>query len=389
MNSTAAGFHTVLVPFQDTNDSFEFTVPTRYTKLQFIDAGGQGIVVSANDSATGTKVAIKKMTKPFANPKAAQRAFREFALLSSINHPNVIRVFSVFTPQTAVQDFNDVYLVMEFVEDSLSKIINKVRLDHQTLSFFIYQLLCAVNHLHRAGITHRDLKPDNIVVNVAYTSTQQAEVTLKVLDFGLARQVNQSAGAQMSAYVVTRYYRAPEVVLGLAYAEKVDVWSIGCIFAEMITHEVLFPGRDHKDQWNTIVRNMGTPSEKFIASLAPQIAAAVRKGPSGNPIPLEQLIPDAKIPADDPQNPHWTAVNARQLITKMIAVDPSERCSITEALQDPYVRCWYREDQVNAPSLPILYDRLFDGDGQPSLEVLKSAIFDEVKHIESSHNVFG
>ncbi|GMS99623.1 hypothetical protein PENTCL1PPCAC_21798, partial [Pristionchus entomophagus] len=229
------------------------------------------------------------------------------------------------------------YIVMELMKHPLSEIIERVTLDHKTLSFFIYQILCGVNHLHRHGIIHRDLEPSNIAVN------EISEV--KVLDFGLARLVDSTAPERMSPYVCTRFYRAPELVLGLPYSEKVDVWSIGCIFAEMITGKVLFTGRDRIHQWNKIVEILGTPTDSFISHLTPEVEKNVRAMPPRDPMPLDEIIPDHLFHGKD-EHVHWTAFNARRLISKMLQIDPNDRCSIAEALRDPYVMNWLDEKEV-------------------------------------------
>ena len=161
--------------------------------------------------------------------------------------------------------------------DDFLQVIN-MDLDHERMSYLLYQMLCGIKHLHLAGIIHRvkqtshqsiflllyillsthndlqfiisqyklnfqDLKPSNIVV--------RSDCTLKILDFGLARSAGTSF--MMTPYVVTRYYRAPEVILGMGYKENVDIWSVGCIMGEMIRGGVLFPGTDHIDQWNKII----------------------------------------------------------------------------------------------------------------------------------------
>ncbi|GMR51504.1 hypothetical protein PMAYCL1PPCAC_21699, partial [Pristionchus mayeri] len=189
------------------------TVPERYGNLQFVSAGCQGIVVSATDSVTGNNVAIKKILEPFRTQGNAQRPFREIALLSSVKHPNIIPLFSVFTSQQTEDTFQDIYLVMELMPHNLKEVSIKSKLDHKTLSFFFYQILCAVNHLHKSGIIHRDLNPCNIAVN--------GKARIKVLDFGLARNYQETTSRpNMTAYVVTRYYRAPEILLAQNYGDK-------------------------------------------------------------------------------------------------------------------------------------------------------------------------
>lgn len=143
--------------------------------------------------------------------------------MSLVNHKNIIKLINVFSPQKCLDDFQDVYMVMELMEANLCQVVN-LELDHERLSYLLYQLLCGVRHLHAAGIIHRDLKPSNIAV--------KSDCSLKILDFGLARTATQSFS--MTPYVVTRYYRAPEVILGMSYSGTVDIWSVGCIFGEMV-----------------------------------------------------------------------------------------------------------------------------------------------------------
>uniref|UniRef100_A0A914RF43 Protein kinase domain-containing protein n=1 Tax=Parascaris equorum TaxID=6256 RepID=A0A914RF43_PAREQ len=198
-----------------------FTVPKRYTNLSFISAGAQGTVVRADDLVTNEPVAIKKVQHPFLTPMNAKRTYREFVLLVTMQHPNV----------------SSVYFLRPYV-----------------------LMIVAMKYMHRSGIIHRDLKPSNIVVN--------DKCILKILDFGLARKMETNE--RMSIYVVTRHYRAPEVILGLPdwLLPSVDIWAIGCILAEMILRRILFPGTDRLDQWTKITSVLGTPSKEFIDRLA-------------------------------------------------------------------------------------------------------------------------
>ncbi|TRY83638.1 hypothetical protein DNTS_003867 [Danionella cerebrum] len=163
----------------DVGDS-TFTVLKRYQNLRPIGSGAQGIVCSAYDHNLERNVAIKKLSRPFQNQTHAKRAYRELVLMN--------------------------YLVMELMDANLCQVI-QMELDHERLSYLLYQMLCGIKHLHSAGIIHRDLKPSNIVV--------KSDCTLKILDFGLARTA--ATGLLMTPYVVTRYYRAPEVILGMGY----------------------------------------------------------------------------------------------------------------------------------------------------------------------------
>uniref|UniRef100_A0A7I4YKY0 Stress-activated protein kinase JNK n=1 Tax=Haemonchus contortus TaxID=6289 RepID=A0A7I4YKY0_HAECO len=342
-------FHQILVQDPHSRSSSSFTIPKRYVNLKFLNAGAQGTVVSADDTVTGTKVAIKKMQQPFVMTMSARRAYREFILLTTIKHPNIIRLLSAFTPQTELSRFREVYLVMELMSHNLHEVISKLRLDHRTLSFFVYQMLCAIKHLHNSGVIHRDLKPSNIVVN--------DKCVLKVLDFGLARKKTIDTAMRMSDYVVTRYYRAPEVILGLPYSEKVDIWSVGCIFAEMINHRVLFPGLDRVDQWSKIINEMGTPGEDFIKQLGNSAAMYVRSLPSQTGKSIEEIAPDANfLKETENVKANLTAEWGRDLLAKMLVINPDNRYSVEESLNHPYVKVWFRDEEVNAPQSENRYN---------------------------------
>uniref|UniRef100_H2YXN6 Stress-activated protein kinase JNK n=1 Tax=Ciona savignyi TaxID=51511 RepID=H2YXN6_CIOSA len=167
-----------------------FTVLKRYQSLKPIGSGAQGMVCAAHDTVLGQNVAIKKLSRPFQNPTHAKRAYRELVLMRAVNHKNIIGLLNVFSPQSTYEEFSHVYLVMELMDASLCQVI-QMDLDHERLSYLLYQLLCGIKHLHSAGIIHRDLKPSNIVV--------RSDCTLKILDFGLARTAGGSF--MMTPYV--------------------------------------------------------------------------------------------------------------------------------------------------------------------------------------------
>ncbi|XP_075056947.1 mitogen-activated protein kinase 8-like [Mixophyes fleayi] len=223
-----------------------FTVLKRYQNLKPIGSGAQGIVCAAYDTVLERLVAIKQLSRPFQNQTHAKRAIWELVLMKCVNHKNIIGLLNVFTPKKSLEEFQDLYIVMELMDANLCQVI-QMELDHERMSYLLYQMLCGIKHLHSAGIIQRDLKPSNIAV--------KSDCTLKTLDFGLA----QTAGTSfmMTPYVVTRYYRAPEVILGMGYKENINIWSVGCILGEMIKGGVLFPGSDHIDQLNKVIEQLG------------------------------------------------------------------------------------------------------------------------------------
>ncbi|CAH1795632.1 unnamed protein product [Owenia fusiformis] len=364
MNKHSDQFYTVEV-----GDS-KFTILKRYQNLKPIGSGAQGIVCAANDVLTNENVAIKKLSRPFQNVTHAKRAYREFVLMKLVNHKNIIGLLNAFTPQKSFDEFQDVYLVMELMDANLCQVI-QMDLDHERMSYLLYQMLCGIKHLHSAGIIHRDLKPSNIVV--------KSDCTLKILDFGLARTAGTSF--MMTPYVVTRYYRAPEVILGMGYKENVDIWSVGCIMGEMIRGGVMFPGTDHIDQWNKIIEQLGTPSQEFMQRLQPTVRNYVENRPRYAGYPIDKLFPDVLFPTDSVEHPGLKACKARDVLSKMLVVDPEKRISVDEALMHPYINVWYDEAEVNGPS-PSAYNHAVD-DKDHTVEQWKELIYKEVMDYET------
>lgn len=227
-------------------------VPQRYQNLIPVGAGAYGQVCSAVDTQRNTKVAIKKLARPFQSAIHAKRTYRELRMLKHMNHENIIGLLDVFTATTTFDEFNDVYLVSPLMGADLNNIIKTQTLSDDHVQFLVYQILRGLKYIHSAGIIHRDLKPSNIAVN--------EDCELKILDFGLARHTEDS----MTGYVATRWYRAPEIVLNwMHYSQTVDIWSVGCIMAEMLAGKPLFPGTDHIDQLTRVLSLVGTPTRRF------------------------------------------------------------------------------------------------------------------------------
>ncbi|XP_051533221.1 mitogen-activated protein kinase 9 isoform X2 [Myxocyprinus asiaticus] len=341
-----------------------FTVLQRYQQLRAIGSGAQGIVCSALDTVLGFPVAVKKLSRPFQNQTHAKRAYRELVLLKCVNHKNIIRLLNVFTPQKSLEEFQDLYLVMELMDASLCQVIH-MDLDHERMSYLLYQILCGIRHLHSAGIIHRDLKPSNIVV--------KSDCTLKILDFGLARAA--CTNFMMTPYVVTRYYRAPEVILGMKYKENVDIWSVGCIMGEMVKGSVIFQGTDHIDQWNKVIEILGTPPLEFMNRLMETVRNYVMNKPQFPGVSFDELFPDWAFPSETEHDKIKTS-QARDLLSKMLVIDPESRISVQEALNHPYIHVWYDPAEADAPP-PQISDKQLE-EREHSIEQWKELIYKEV-----------
>ncbi|KAK4337422.1 hypothetical protein RND71_043879 [Anisodus tanguticus] len=346
-----------------------FCILTRYVQLKPIGSGSQGVVCSAYDNILQQPVAIKKLTRPFQNVTHAKRAFRELKLMKLVNHKNIIGLLNVFTPQKSLEEFQDVYIVMDLMEANLCQVI-QMDLDHDRISYLLYQMLCGLKHLHSAGIIHRDLKPSNVVI--------KSDCTLKILDFGLARTADNNF--MMTPYVVTRYYRAPEVILGMRYTANVDIWSVGCIMGEMILGSIVFPGTDHINQWTKIIEILGTPSSHFMQRLNPTVRNYVENRPKKAGKSFQEIFPDSFFPSDGTEDQRLKANQARDLLSKMLVIDPLLRITVDQALIHPYISVWYDQSEVNGPS-PKPYDDTIDN-LEHSVDEWKVLLYNEVKDYE-------
>uniref|UniRef100_A0A3B4E2Y1 mitogen-activated protein kinase n=1 Tax=Pygocentrus nattereri TaxID=42514 RepID=A0A3B4E2Y1_PYGNA len=284
-------------------------VPLRYQTLSPVGSGAYGSVCSALDEKTGLKVAVKKLSRPFQSIIHAKRTYRELRLLKHMKHENVIGLVDAFTPATSLKKFNDVYFVTHLMGADLNNIVKCQKLTDDHVQFLIYQILRGLKYIHSADIIHRDLKPSNLAVN--------EDCELKILDFGLARHTDD----EMTGYVATRWYRAPEIMLNwMHYNMTVDIWSVGCIMAELLTGRTLFPGTDHINQLQQIMRLTGTPPSSLISRM-----------PSHE---VTGMLVDGGL----------CAVTAVDLLEKMLVLDTDKRITAAEALAHPYFAQYHDPD---------------------------------------------
>ncbi|KAK2806771.1 Dual-specificity kinase, spindle pole body (SPB) duplication and spindle checkpoint function [Emmonsiellopsis sp. PD_5] len=305
----------------------DFIVDERYNVTKEMGQGAYGIVVAATNTQTGEGVAIKKVTNVFSKKILAKRALREIKLLQHFRgHRNVC---------LGCQPLTDAHF-----------------------QSFIYQILCGLKYIHSANVLHRDLKPGNLLVN--------ADCELKICDFGLARgfsiDPDENAG-YMTEYVATRWYRAPEIMLSFpSYTKAIDVWSVGCILAELLGGRPFFKGRDYVDQLNQILHYLGTPNEETLSRIgSPRAQEYVRNLPFMPKVPFQRLFPNA--------NP-----DALDLLDRMLAFDPSSRISVEEALEHRYLNIWH--DASDEPACPTTFD--FHFEVVEDVQEMRRMILDEV-----------
>lgn len=367
--------------------------------------------MEAKDKTTGNKVAIKKFTQVFDDLIDCKRILREITLLRKLQHSNLVNIVELIAPKDW-ENFNEVYLVMEYCQSDLKKLFKSpIHLQNVHIQTLIYNILLGLKYLHSAEVLHRDLKPANVLIN--------EDCSVKICDFGLARSVegiegahiydkpknndddedllnkrkssvdstgsakkgaadnkllkmqktaggglngkqvkgNQNIKRELTGHVVTRWYRAPEVILlEKDYTAAIDMWSVGCIFAELqgmlkenaptfMDRSPLFPGtscfplspskqdvvkrggfpHSHTDQLSVIFSILGTPNDDDIDFVTDAKAIEYLKSfSSKRRVNFEEIYPGSSAEALD-------------FLQKTIVFNPKKRLTIEEALHHPYL----------------------------------------------------
>ncbi|TNN01407.1 hypothetical protein fugu_010789 [Takifugu bimaculatus] len=284
-----------------------------------IGYGAFGVVWSVTDPRDGKRVALKKMPNVFQNLVSCKRVFRELKMLCFFKHENVLSALDMLQPPH-IDYFEEIYVVTELMQSDLHKIIvspQPLSSDHAKV--FLYQILRGLKYLHSAGILHRDIKPGNLLVN--------SNCVLKICDFGLARVEESDEARHMTQEVVTQYYRAPEILMGSRhYSNSIDIWSVGCIFAELLGRRILFQAQSPIQQLDLITDLLGTPSMEAMRTACEGARAHILRGPHKQPsLPVLYTLSS--------QATH----EAVHLLCRMLVFDPSKRISAKDALAHPYL----------------------------------------------------
>jgi serine/threonine protein kinase len=339
-----------------------FLIPRRYTVNKVIGRGSYGLVCSGRDNKQKEPVAIKKnraifpadtANSPSTRPLMTQkRILRELKILMFLDHPNIIKLRDVVKPKT-LHAMQDVYFITDLMEADLRDLIlTQQKLSDRHVQFLLFQLLSALNYTHAANILHRDLKPENILIN--------SDCKLKLCDFGLARGLDFAlrpsefskddmmveVGEMSTNYVQTRWYRAPELLLNNRYVSKqCDIWSVGCIFAELLGSEVLFRGSSPIEQIKRILKVLGTPNVSDIRGSANGIEFVKQLRRYEGIRGFSEIIPGANPLALD-------------LLSKMLAFNFEKRISSSDALKHPYFAELYDPNGMILP--PSKFDFAFE-----------------------------
>jgi mitogen-activated protein kinase 1/3 len=393
-------------------------VGDRYELKQWLGHGAYGEVREAWDRLTQRQVAVKRIDTPCEDAVKGRHVYRELVVLlrlSQQRHSNLVPLLDVIVPPGGQSSFDALYLVFEYLDTDMHRLLRSPQfLSSEHIRVFLYQCLLGLQSLHSLGIVHRDIKPANLLVN--------ADCTLKIADFGLARplpQANQckplssgmdvdrklepvqphceatsplSTGQQAAAHVpaslqsqlprrlprlrrqltthvVTRWYRAPEVILHESYDEALDVWALGCVLAELLGMQApyspeqrapLLPGascfgmsplandptaqpfmhKGERDQMGMILRLLGSPGEEDMLCLGRRQQHYLRTcfPQQQPPVPLQRVYPNADA-------------SLICLLGRMLVFNPRRRITVTEALAHPCFRELVEEDKKEAAQL--------------------------------------
>ncbi|CAL1392181.1 unnamed protein product [Linum trigynum] len=303
-----------------------------FEKLEKIGQGTYSSVFKAREVETGRMVALKKVRFDNYQPESIRFMAREILILRRLDHPNIIKLEGIITSRLS----SSIYLVFEYMEHDLAGLSSspEINLTEPQIKCYMKQLLRAVEHCHLRGVMHRDIKMSNILVN--------NNGILKLADFGLANVLATSGGKQrLTSRVVTLWYRPPELLLGsTSYNVSVDLWSVGCVFAELLTGKPLLKGRTEVEQLHKIFKLCGSPPDEFWKQY--------------------HHLPNATM--FRPQHPYESSLKERckdfppaavDLLECLISIDPEKRGSASSALMSRFINSEpYACDPSTLPKYP-------------------------------------
>jgi len=338
-------------------EEVEQHVLERYDLIQKLGKGAYGIVWKAIDKKYKQMVALKKVFDAFHNATDAQRTYREVMFLQELNgHENIIRLRNIIK----AENNKDLYLVFDHMEADLHHVIRANILEEIHKQYIIYQLLKGMKYIHSADLIHRDLKPSNILIN--------SDCQIKIADFGLARSVastGDDTNIKLTDYVATRWYRAPEILLGSTkYSKAVDMWSVGCILGELIVGKALFQGTSTLNQIEKVLELIGKPKPEDIDAIDSPHAATILSSIN---------VTKKKSFQSFFTNASETALD---FLRRLLVFNPNHRLSVEDALKHKYL------EQFSSPEEETVCDHIIgipmDDNTKFSVKEYRDAIYADI-----------
>lgn len=314
----------------------------KYDVIQKLGKGAYGIVWKAIDKKTRNVVALKKCYDAFQNATDAQRTFREIMFLQELSgHENIIQLINVLK----ADNDKDIYIVTDYMESDLHAVVRANILEGIHKQYIIYQMIRCLKYMHTGKMLHRDIKPSNILLN--------SDCLVKICDFGLARTAaslgdSTATSPVLTDYVATRWYRAPEILLGsTSYTFGVDMWAVGCILGELISGKPIFPGSSTMNQLDRILELSGRPSQEDINALNSPFAETMLENVTHSRPPMrpgqsrtQEMFPNATQEASD-------------FLMGCLKFNPQKRTPAEKALLHPYVSQFHNPDDEPCCTTPI------------------------------------
>lgn len=325
-----------------------------YVQHQMIGKGGYGSVYDVSDKATDKHYALKSCSKIFNHTPNTRKILRELMFGRLIKFPYIVSIEEILMPAN-INHFNTIWFITDLMDMDLKEVIKHNKLSLKEIQYIMYQLLQGVNYLHKSGIMHRDLKPENVLINKDYS--------LKISDFGLARLEDKNE-LNLTSYTVTRWYRAPEILLECNYDKAIDMWSIGCILGELLLRKTLFPGNNNNEQLELLCGLLGTPDIPDWIDNPISIDIIYYYCGKGN---FNQVFANY-----DPE--------VVDLLSHLLEWDPNTRYTAEQSLEHPFFKnCDIRYNSNN--NSPIHVNKIDFGFKEDYLdkEDLREKIVDEIK----------
>lgn len=323
-----------------------------YKLIKIIGKGAYAQVYKAINVSNGKEYAVKRIKAVFKCRIKAKSTLRELIYLKFLNHPNILKIHEIFKPAT-FSDFDDVFFVTDLMDSDLRTFIRSENsYSIENVKYFCYHIACALQYIHSSNIIHRDIKPSNILIN--------SKMEIKVCDFGLSREFYGTD--EMTHYMVTRNYRAPEIILENSYDQCVDIWSLGCILAEFVLRRPLFIANNSAEQLNCIYEFLGKPNDlDWITN------------PNSKDYVISRYLEDR--PNIKCSFPERTNRDLLDLVDKILKWNPKNRIGLDEILSHNFFR--QQRDATFEYKSTNIYRVRHDWDAIPA-ETYKEMIYERI-----------